>query len=67
MARASLGHCAGPRSRADGVAESFDSGEDWWHLVSQVSKSTSMATAVAFTALCFAYMGRIRPIPLAAV
>ena len=37
-----------------------------WYLVSQVSKSTSMATAVAFTALCFSYMGRIRPTPLAA-
>ena len=47
------------------MAECFDPGEDWWYLVSQVSKSTSMVTAVAFTALCFAYMGRIRPIPLA--
>ena len=66
VARASLGHCQGPRSRADTVAECFDPGEDWWYLVSQVSKSTSMATAVAFTALCFSYMGRIRPTPLAA-
>ena len=47
------------------MAECFDPGDDWWYLVSQMSKSTSMATAVAFTALCFAYMGRIRPIPLA--
>ena len=66
VARASLGHWAGPRPGADGVAECFDLGADWWSLAAQVSRSTSVVTAVAFTALCFAYLGRIRPTPLAA-
>ena len=66
VAQASLGHCQGARSRANGVAECFDSGADWWSLAAQVSSSTSVVTAVAFTALCFAYLGRIRPTPLAA-
>ena len=66
VARASLGHWAGPRPRADGVPQCFDSGDGWPSRSSPMSKSTSMATAVAFTALCFSYMGRIRPTPLAA-
>ena len=65
VAQASLGHCQGPRSRADRVAECFDSGADWWSLAAQVSRSTSVVTAVAFTALCFAYLGRTMPTPLA--
>ena len=66
VARASLGHCQGPRSRADRVAECFDSGADWWSLAAQVSRSTSVVTAVAFTALCFACVGRIMANSLAA-
>ena len=50
VARASLGHSQGARSRADGVAECFDSGADWSSLVSYMSRSTSVAIAVAFTA-----------------
>ena len=65
VARASLGRWAGPRSRADRVAECFDSGADWWSLAAQVSSSTSVVTEVAFTALCFAYLGRTMPTPLA--
>jgi len=66
VARASLGRWAGPRSRADRVAECSDSGDGWSAGPSPMTRSTSVVTAVAFTALCFAYLGRIRPTPLAA-
>ena len=66
VARASLGCWAGPRSRADRVAECSDSGDGWSAGPSPLTRSTSVVTAVAFTALCFAYLGRIRPTPLAA-
>ena len=66
VARASLGHWAGPRPGADGVAECFDLGAYWWSLAAQVSRSTLLVTAVAFTALCFAFVGRTMPTSLAA-
>ena len=65
VARASLGHWAGPRPGADGVAECFDLGADWWSLAARVLRLISVVTAVAFTALCFAYLGRTMPTPLA--
>ena len=65
VARASLGHWAGPRPGADGVAECFDSGSPSLPLSAQMSRSISVVTAVAFTALCFAYLGRTMPTPLA--
>ena len=48
------------------VVECFDSGDGWSSRSSPMSRSTSVATAVAFTALCFACVGRIMANSLAA-
>ena len=47
------------------MAECFDLGADWWSLAARVLRLISVVTAVAFTALCFAYLGRTMPTPLA--